>query len=79
LVQLALACGAVLHAVAHAPQWLGVLFRSTHAPAQFFVPLGQLEVHMPCVHTSLEAHVFAHAPQLLGSLSVFTHALSHLA
>jgi hypothetical protein len=77
LLQLALACGAVVHAVVHAPQWLGSVFEFTQAPAQFWVPVGQFEVHLPCVQTSLFfwSQIFPQAPQFCGSLSVFTHAL----
>ena len=65
--QIALACGAPLHVPAQSPQWLGSFSGFTHEPPQFVVPVGQVEVHFPLVHTSFCWHFVPQAPQLLGS------------
>jgi hypothetical protein len=60
------------HAVAHVPQWLAVLERSTHAPLQLVVPAGQLDRHWLPAHTPPAGHALPHAPQLFGSVIMST-------
>ncbi|HEX7452249.1 MAG TPA: hypothetical protein VF294_08190 [Polyangiaceae bacterium] len=78
-VQAALACAPALHIVAQAPQLLGSLARLTHAPEQFWLLPGQLEVHLPEAQTSFGPHALPQPPQLAGSESVFTQLSPHLA
>jgi hypothetical protein len=68
-----------LHIVPQAPQLLGSVLRFTHALWQFWVPVGQFEVHLLAAQTWFVPHALAQAPQLLGSVSVFTQAAPHLA
>ena len=42
-----------LHAVAHAPQWLAVLVRSTHVPPQLVKPGLHATPHAPALHVAV--------------------------
>jgi hypothetical protein len=65
--------------MAHALQLLGSLLRFTHAPEQFWVLPGQLEVHLLIEQTSFCKQALAQPPQLAGSESVLTQVSPHLA
>jgi hypothetical protein len=55
-------------ALSHVPQWSGDLDTSTHDPAQFVSPSGQLPItHLPLAHTSFAPHAVAQSPQCAGS------------
>lgn len=55
----------------HALQLLLSLWRFTHVPPQFVVPVGQ--VHVPATHTCEAPHAVAHEPQWAGSVATSTH------
>jgi hypothetical protein len=50
---------------------------TTQAPSQFFVPGGQLVVHVPLAHTWFVPQGIAHMPQLLVSDCSSTQAPLH--
>ncbi|MEP7049258.1 MAG: hypothetical protein ABJB12_02850 [Pseudomonadota bacterium] len=79
LLQLALAWGAPLHIVPHAPQLVGSFLKLTHAAEQFWVPEGQVEVHLLPAQTWFGPHAWPQPPQFNGSMSVLTQALPHWA
>ncbi len=63
--------------VPHAPQWLGSLLRSTHAPPQSVRPAEQLVAHAPVEQTEPPEHAAPHAPQFAGSFARATQAPPH--
>jgi hypothetical protein len=55
--------------VSHEPQWLRLLFVSTHAPVHAVCPEAHVAAHAPFVQTCPGAHALPHAPQFEGSLA----------
>jgi hypothetical protein len=51
LLQLGRAWATAGQILPQAPQLLGSLFTVTQAPAQFWLPVGQADVHLPPAHT----------------------------
>lgn len=69
----ALFAGAV-QTVLQAPQFVGSLRVSTHAPLQAVEPEAQLSAHLPWEQVSILPHLVPHAPQFATSAARFTHA-----
>ncbi len=61
--------------VPHAPQFIGSLDISAHAPLQAVSPCWQ--PHDPAVHVEPVGHVVPHAPQFAPSFDVSMHAIPH--
>ena len=59
------------------PQFVSLVWRSTHAPPHDASMPGQLAVHAPAEQTSLTRQVLPQAPQLVASLDVSVHWLAH--
>lgn len=71
-----------VHALPHAPQWAGSLFRSVHAPSQ--ADMGALHVssHLPATQLAVPApsgQWLPQLPQLSGSVARSAHTLPHAA
>jgi hypothetical protein len=66
-VQNAVEFGPDAHAVVHAPQVVGSVFRSWHPPEQFVSPPPHEAWHVPIEQASPAPHAFPHEPQFIGS------------
>lgn len=62
-----------VHAAPQVPQFAASVWRFTHAPLQFVVPVPQVEAHAPLVHTLNAPHAVPQVPQFALSVCVFTH------
>ena len=65
------------HTLPQAPQLLGSVWRSTHAPLHS-VPVHVDAWHAPAVQTSPGGHATPQAPQLFGSVCVSTQAVPQI-
>jgi hypothetical protein len=66
-----------VHAVPHAPQFLGSNCVDVHiVPHRSGARRGQ--VHIPIVHPANIGHAIPQAPQLRASVAVFTHVPPHI-
>ena len=56
------------HTVPQAPQWDGLVRRSTHVPPQLVSPVAQASWHWPETHPKPAAHAFPQVPQFRSSV-----------
>jgi hypothetical protein len=65
------------HAVAHAPQFFGLVWRSTQLELQLVRPPLQMTSHLPAEHAWPAGQTVPQAPQFVGSLLWSTHLEPH--
>jgi hypothetical protein len=67
-------CCPPLQAVPQVPQFVALVARFTHAPAQSVVPAGHVDTHAAAAHTDVVGQAFPQPPQLAGLVRGSTHA-----
>jgi hypothetical protein len=74
LVQVGLAFVGAVQAASQAPQWLGLVFKSTHAAPHCSSCPVQLEEQTPLAQTWPSGQALSQVPQCCGSLAVSTQS-----